>query len=210
MKILDISVPIRTKMPQWPGDSRPRITQVASLKKKDESNVTMVEMGLHTGTHLDAPLHFLPGGGSIDTMPLGTFVGPAFVSHLPKAKIITAEHIARLRLPKGTTRVLFKTSNSKLWSKKGAKFKKDFVGLSGGAAAALVKRGIRLVGVDYLSVAAFAEVTAVHEILLKKKVALLEGLNLTGVRQGTYQLICLPLYIPGAEAAPARAVLLKL
>lgn len=207
MKLIDISIPIKTVMPQWPGDAKPRITQISSLQKRDESNVTNVAMGLHTGTHLDAPLHFLKKGGAIDTLPLYMFVGPVYVADVSKAKKITAEHVKSL--PKGTARVLFKTTNSNLWKKNVTAFKKDFVGVSASAAAALAKRGIQLVGVDYLSVAAFDEVVAVHEILLKKKVALLEGINLSGVKKGKYQLICLPISIPNAEASPCRAVLIQ-
>lgn len=165
-------------------------------------------MGLHTGTHIDAPLHFIDEGKSIDELRLEIFIGPALVVHLPRVKEITAADLDKLKIKKNITRILFKTSNSSLWGK-GAQFKKDYVGLTVSAAKWLAKRNIKLVGVDYLSIAKFDEAVEVHKILLGKGMVLLEGINLSKVKPGIYQLMCLPIKFSNLEAAPVRAVLVK-
>ena len=208
MKIIDISVPISHKIPLWPNSSGLCLTRVAKIGKKSVVNETNIEMNAHVGTHIDAPLHFISKGISIDKSPLDIFIGPAFVANLPKVKEITAKDLQTLSLPKDVRRILFKTSNSLLWKKKVKKFKKDYVGLTADAALWLVKRGVKLVGMDYLSIAKFSEAVAVHKILLGKNVYIIESLNLTGVKSGTYKLVCFPIKITDSEAAPARAVLL--
>ena len=208
MKIIDISVPVSHKLPLWPNSSGLCLTRVAKIGKKSVVNETHIEMNAHIGTHIDAPLHFIPKGLSIDKLPLDIFVGPAFVANLDKVKEITAKDLETLPLPKNVKRILFKTSNSRLWEKKVKKFKPDYVGLTADAASWLVKRGIRLVGMDYLSIAKFSEAVAVHKILLGNNVYIVESLNLTGVKSGTYELVCVPIKITDSEAAPARAMLL--
>lgn len=194
-KIIDISVPVQEGMPVWPKS--PGINLARSQIKTD----------LHVGTHIDAPLHFISKGASVDKMGLDKLVGRAAVVYLPRVKTIGAKDLEKLNLPQKTTRLLFKTSNSSLWQKK---FQKDFVGLTPDAALWLVKRGIELTGIDYLSIARYRETVKVHRILLKNKVVILESLNLAGVKPGIYQLICLPLKLIGTEAALARALLLPL
>lgn len=206
MKIIDISVSIDKHTPLWPNSSGLRLTPIAQLGKKKAFNETHLEMNAHVGTHIDAPLHFIQKGVSIDRSPLETFMGSAVVIDLPRVKEITAKDLEKLSLPKGTKRILFKTSNSKLWKKK---FQKDYVGLTMGAADWVVRNGVQLVGMDYLSVAKMSEAVEVHRILLGKGIYILEGINLSGVKPGSYELICMPLKISGAEASPARAVLLK-
>jgi len=208
MKIIDISVSISSKIPTWPKVPKPRFSLISSLKKRDVSDDTKIEMSIHTGTHIDAPSHFLTKGKSTDKLPLKTFIGPAFVASLPKVKEITAEDLEKLNLPKGIKRLLFKTSNSLFWKKGLSKFQKNYVGLTEGAALWLSKRGIKLVGIDYISIAKFSEAVPVHQILLKKEIVILEGLDLSKVRQGTYKLICFPVKISNIEAALARAVLI--
>jgi arylformamidase len=208
MRIIDISVLANDKITIWPGNTSPQIRRLSDMKKGDAYNETSLEMNVHTGTHIDAPLHFISKGVSIDKSPLDIFIGPAFVAYLPKVKEITVKDLGKLSLPKGIKRILFKTSNSLLWEKKVKKFKKDYVGLTADAASWLVKRGIKLVGMDYLSIAKFGEAVAVHKILLGNNVYIIESLNLTGVKPSTYELICLPLKIADSEAAPVRAVLL--
>lgn len=198
MKILDISVPINNTTPLWPKASGLRLKGCARI-----------EMDVHTGTHLDAPRHFVSKGKTIDQLSLQTFIGPVFVAYLPRVKEITAQDLDALQLPPGVTRLLLRTSNSLLWAKKESRFKKEYVGLTSDAARWIVQHHITLVGVDYLSVAKFDEAVPVHKILLSKNIALLEGINLIGVKQGTYQLICLPVNISDAEASPTRAILLK-
>src|SRR3989344_4011046 len=191
MKIIDISVPVNKNLPVWPNTSGFQITRL-------NAHESHISMNAPVGSLLAAPRHFVPKGLPIDKMPLDSFIGPALVMALSKINDI----------PKGTERVLFKTSNSKLWAKKGNKFHKDYVGLTAKEARALVKKKIKLVGIDYLSIAKFSEAKEVHEILLKSGIAILEGLNLTRVKPGKYQLICLPVNISNIEASPTRAVLL--
>ena len=212
-KIIDISIPIKKGMPIWPGSLKPNFKRVFSHEKGDLWTQTEIHMDLHTGTHIDSPLHRIPSGISIDKLPLKTLVGKAFVAYLPRVVAITSRDLENLNMPGGTTRLLFKTCNSDFWSKQKIGFQKKFAGLTVDGAQWLADHGIELIGNDYLSVSLFTkkgEVQAeVHRILLKKNIVLLEGLNLAGVKPGVYQLICLPLNLAGLEASPVRAVLIK-
>lgn len=162
-------------------------------------------MSLHSGTHMDAPFHFVPDGITIDKLPLDLFIGPALVHAVETERYIKAEHVAAIQLD-GITRVLFKTRNSELL-KRGS-YDPDFVAFSVEAAEALSGRGVKLVGLDYLSVAhAGDEQAPVHRAFLDHGVALLEGIDLSGIKPGRYELICFPLRIRGADGAPCRAVL---
>lgn len=208
MKIIDISLPLSEQTPHWPTDTPIRLWRTSSIADGAHSNDTHMETSLHAGTHYDAPLHFLDGGKSIEKLDLSVYIGPAYVVYVPKVKRITAQDLEKIRLPKGTTRILFKTKNSKHWSSVHPGFTKEYVGLTADAAEWVVKNSIKLVGIDYLSVASFDEIVSVHQILLSKGIAILEGLNLRKVKEGKYELIALPLLIPGSEAALARAILL--
>lgn len=209
-KIIDISIPIRKGMTIWPKSINPSFKRVLSFKKGDSWTETEINMNLHTGTHIDSQLHRIKGGVSVDKLPLGAMVGLAFVAFFPKAKVITSKELDGLCMPKGISRLLFKTSNSNFYPKS---FQKKFVALTPDGAQWLADRKIKLVGNDYLSVGLFSKddkaQAEVHRILLKKGIILLEGLNLSGVKPGFYQLICLPLRLSGAEASPVRAVLIK-
>lgn len=208
-KIIDISIPLKKGMPIWPKSTGIHLTNVLSLSRGDSANVTRLDMDLHTGTHIESPLHFISNGSRIDKIPLENLMSPALVVDLPKVKSITAANLENLNLPKKTSRLLLKTSNSNLWQKE-EKFQRDYVGLTPNAASWLVKRGIQLVGIDYLSIAQYKKTSEVHQILLKNKVIILEGLNLSKVEPGIYQLICLPLKFVNTEASPVRAILLPL
>ncbi|MDO8231955.1 MAG: cyclase family protein [bacterium] len=208
MKILDISLPLSPHTPHWPTDTSTRLWQTSCIADGAHSNDTHMETSLHAGTHYDAPLHFLPEGKSIDKIDLSVFMGPTYLAHMPKVKSISEHDLEKLRLPKGTSRILFKTANSKRWGSNDAEFNKEYVGLTAGAAQWLVKNKIKLVGIDYLSVAAFDEIVPVHKTLLGKGIAILEGLDLRKAKEGKYELIAFPLLIPGSEASLVRAVLL--
>ncbi|MBI2450044.1 MAG: cyclase family protein [Candidatus Nealsonbacteria bacterium] len=210
MKIIDISVPIAEKMPVWSKSIRPDFKLVSGFAKGDLWTETEVNMNLHTGTHIDSPLHCIKGGITLDKLAIETMMGPVLVAFLPKVKIITAGDLEKIHLSKSTSRLLFKTSNSDFWAKKKLVFQKKFVALAPNAAQWLVDHKIKLVGNDYLSIAPFGRTYETHQILLKNKVIVLEGLNLSAVKPGIYQLICLPIKIIGTEASPARAVLIKL
>ena len=208
-KIIDISVPIKKDMPSWPNTPGVHFEQTSSLEKGDLSNETTINLSVHTGTHLDSPLHFVADGLSIDKIPLENLIGSIFVADLGQVKTITPEDLENLHLPQDVVRLLLKTANSDLWVKGEKEFQKDFVGLNPAAAAWLVERGIKLIGIDYLSIAQFDKTDEVHQVLLKNGVMVLEGLNLAEVKSGFYKLICLPIKLIGSEAALARAVLIE-
>ncbi len=173
-----------------------------------ECHLTRISLGCHTGTHLDAPLHFEPNGTSVDQLDLEVLVGPCRVVHLPEVSRIERRHLESLDL-EGCQRLLFKTSNGARLEE--PDFQEDFVAVAPDAAELLVELGVRLVGVDYLSVEPFVhEDWGTHHTLLRAGVIPLEGLDLRAVPPGDYQLVALPLLIEGAEGAPVRAVLLPL
>lgn len=206
-KIIDISVPIDGNSITWPGNKKPKIKRLSDMKKGKMHNETLLEMNAHAGTHIDAPLHFVAKGKPIDTIPLEIFYGAVYVADVGRVKEITEKELEKIKLPKGIQKILFKTSNSKLWSTN-RKFTKHYVGITPDAARWLVRKKIQLVGIDYLSVAKYDDAVQVHNILLEKGVAILEGTNLSGVRGGAYELLCFPLKIRNGEAAPTRAVLI--
>lgn len=208
MKIIDISVSVDGNTPLWPKAKGPLFKKVYDIKMGLSANDTTIKMGVHTGTHIDAPLHFIKNGKSVGKLSLDVFIGPVFVVNLPKVKEITADNLEKLKIPKNTERILFRTSNSSLW-RSGKKFRKNYVGLTESAAVWLAKTDVKLVGVDYISIAKFNETISVHKILLGKEIVLLEGLNLSEVKSGTYELICLPVKFSDLEAAPVRAVLIE-
>ena len=209
-QILDISVPLQSEMPTWPGSAGLILTHTKRLAAGDLSNESRLDCGVHTGTHVDAPWHFLEEGPTVEQLPLEVLIGPAVVAFLPLIEAISASDLASLALPKGIKRLLLRTRNSELWAEAVTEFKKDYVALTADAARWVVNQGIRLIGVDYLSVQRYDDSPLTHQILLKAGVIVVEGLNLIHVESGSYELICLPLNLVGADGAPARAVLRRL
>ncbi len=209
MKTYDITIPITPQMPVWPGDPRVRLERISKIETGDMANVSHLSMSVHTGTHIDAPYHFLAEGHTLEKIPLEFFIGSTYVLHLPDIDLITADVLENAGIPPRTRRVLFKTRNSDLWASGETEFQTDFVALSPDAAALLVRRGVKLVGVDYLSVAPYGDSRPTHEVLLKAGVLIVEGLNLAEVSQGRYTLYCLPLKLEGVDGAPARAILIE-
>jgi len=207
MPIYDITVSIRSGMPVYEGDPGIEIKAWTALAKGDSSNVSFLHFGAHTGTHVDAPAHFIAGARRIDSLSLDTLIGPARVVRVPDEVIeIDPGFLAKCDLDQ-VERVLFHTRNSKFWSEG---FRKDFTHLSPEAAETLVNRGVKLVGTDYLSIEKFhSGHHRTHLALLSKNVIIVEGLNLTDVEAGDYELICLPLRIGegSGDGSPARAVL---
>jgi arylformamidase len=200
--LIDVSVTIRPRMPIYPGNPGVRIALAQSLERGDPANVARLDLGAHTGTHVDAPRHFLPDGAGAERLDLDAFVGPCVVADAMAARgAIDEAAVAALDLPVGADRVLLRTPNSRLWERD--EFSPDFVGLDAGGAATLIERGARLVGIDYLSIGD----PDAHRALLGHDVAVVEGLDLRAVAPGAYLLVCLPLRIEGADGAPARAVL---
>lgn len=203
---IDVSVPIRSGMVVWPNHPPVRIDRVADRGKGDICTHSWISLGSHTGTHLDAPLHFLPGGKALEDMPLSTMVGPARVLEIGTPSEVLRESLRPHRIRRGE-RILLKTGNSaRCW--KTDSFLDDYVGVSLEAAAYLAERRVDLIGIDYLSIAGFhADAVSIHETLLGAGVWILEGLNLSCVTPGRYQMICLPLNLAEADGAPARVLL---
>jgi len=203
---IDISVPIYSGMVHWPDDPDVRIERVHDLSRGDAANVSRLELGAHTGTHMDAPRHFLADGAGLDELPLDATIGPARVIRIAQPRAIVPEELEAHRLRAGE-RVLFRTQNSeRCW--KNNQFVEDFVYISAAAAQFLVQRQVRTVGIDYLSVGGYVhDGVETHQILLGAGIWLIEGLNLAAVKPGAYELVCLPLRVVGADGAPARAIL---
>jgi arylformamidase len=196
-------------MPVWPGDPQVVLERVSSIEEGANANVSKISMSVHTGTHMDAPVHFLQGGKSIDTLPLEILIGPAQVIRLPDSvETITAGILEKAGIREGVERLLIKTRNSTYWTNPDDDFKTDFLAVEADGAAYLVKRGVKLVGIDYLSIAPFKRSRPTHETLLKAGMVILEGADLSAVPAGFYQLICLPLKLGGCDGSPARAVLI--
>lgn len=204
MRIFDISVPLAAGLPTWPGDPCFQLEPVLLLEQGDEARVARLTLGDHSGTHLDAPAHMLADGSNLDSFSLSRLMGPALVADLRGVTEIGVQELAGLPLA-GVERLLLKTDNSRLWDR--AEFCREFAALSAAGAELLVSKGIRLVGIDYLSIERFGGDGSVHHILLGNEVLILEGLDLAAVPAGEYELICLPLRITGAAGAPARAIL---
>lgn len=210
MHIYDISLSISPSMPVWPGDPSVELQQVESMDKGAHANVSHLSAGVHTGTHVDAPHHFLNDGRTVEQLPLDVLTGPCYVAQLPDdMDAITADVLAGIPLAEGTTRLLFGTRNSHLWANEVDVFQTDFVAITEDGAEWLVAHGIQLVGVDYLSVAPYGESTPTHTVLLRAGTLIVEGLNLSQVPRGFYDLYCLPLKLKGADGAPARAILIS-
>jgi len=210
MEIHDISLTVTAQLPTWPGDPKVELERVEKIEDGANANVSRLCAGVHTGTHVDAPFHFLSDGTSIETLPLDVLIGAAQVVDLGDAvDVITADIIHRAGLIPGVHRVLFKTRNSQFWARGERDFQTGFVGISADGAEALVELGIQLVGVDYLSVAPYHQSRPTHQTLLKAKIVIIEGLDLSRIKAGVYQLICLPLKLGGSDGAPARTVLIE-
>jgi arylformamidase len=199
---IDVSVTVRPEMPIYAGDPGVAVELAKSIARGDPANVSHLKLGAHTGTHVDAPRHFIPKGEAASELPLEPFIGPcAVVDATTESGPLGRDVVASLDVPAGVDRVLLKTSNSALWERD--TFEPNFVRLNAEGANALVDRGIRLVGIDYLSV---GDPNA-HLVLLRAGVGVIEGLDLRRVDRGAYFLVCLPVKIAGADGAPARAVL---
>lgn len=211
MPFIDISVPISSRVPTWPGNPPVVIEPVRRIAAGGSSNLSRLSLGTHTATHVDAPRHFLPDGAGADELRLCDLVGPCEVLDMGEAapgQGVTAALLARVAGVTPLPRVLLKTRNAILWD--GRPFSQEFVHLTPDAAEWLVTRGVRVVGIDYLSVERFKLPGApVHHALLGAGVIIIEGLNLAHVAPGRYELICLPLLVEGADGAPARVILRK-
>lgn len=208
MKIYDITVPLSEHTPVYEGDPSIEIKVAHSIANGAPANVSQLNIGIHSATHVDAPNHFIEGSSRVDAMPLDVLIGAAKVVEIPAdAEAVNENHVKHLS---GAERVLFKTKNSAFWNELGQGFRKDFAYIEPEAARILVEKGVKLVGIDYLSVEKFGSNDfGTHTTLLGNGVVIIEGLDLREVAAGDYELICLPLKISGGtgDGAPARAIL---
>jgi arylformamidase len=204
-RFLDVSVPLAAGTPTYPGNPPFELDAIKRMAAGASSNVSRVVMGTHAGTHVDAPRHFFDNGTAVDDLPLDLLIGRARVVDLPKRGGITADDLAAAGL-REDLRVLLRTPNSALWN--GSAFKEEYTHLTEGAARYLVEQGVKVIGIDYLSVEQFRKPGApAHRALLSEGVIIIEGLDLSEAEPGMYELYCLPLRIAGADGAPARVVL---
>ena len=210
MTIYDISLTISPTLPIWPGDPVLKIEKFESMDKGAHNNVSRISAGVHLGTHVDAPYHFINDGSTVEQLPLDVLTGPCYVVQLPDGvEAITGKVLEQTEINSEMKRVLFGTRNSHLWARGEAEFQTDFVAITEDGAEWLVERGVQLVGVDYLSVAPYGDSVPTHTVLLEAGVVVVEGLNLSNVMRGFYDLYCLPLKIAGCDGAPARAILIQ-
>jgi arylformamidase len=205
MKPIDISVSIDQNLPTYPGNTPFSLEPTQRIAQGGSSNVSSIRMSAHAGTHVDAPRHFFDNAPGIEELPLEMLIGRARVVEITAGKAIDAAELAGLDLGEDV-RVLFKTHNSTLWGS--PEFHRDYVGVTESGARYLVNQGIKVVGVDYLSVEEFKKPGApAHHVLLGAGTIVIEGLNLRDVEPGIYEMTCLPLKIVGADGAPARVIL---
>ncbi|MCE9667650.1 cyclase family protein [Myxococcus stipitatus] len=202
---MDVSVPLRDGMLHWPDNPEIRVTRAQDMARGDAANVSRLSLGAHTGTHVDAPIHFIPGAEGVDALPLEATVGVARVIAIQDPRSIRVEELRRAD-PRAGERILFKTANSSRdWAR--SAFRPDFVYLSLEGARYLVERRVRAVGIDYLSIGSPDEGVPIHHALLGAGIVIIEGLDLSAIEPGTYDLVCLPLRLEHGDGAPARALL---
>ena len=207
-KIYDISLPISESLAVWPGDPPVNIRQSSHIAKGDIATISLLNFGAHTGTHVDAPAHFILNGNGVDTIDLDILVGQTLVVEALDVTSLTVSALESLSIPHGFDRILFHTRNSQLWEEGSSTFHSEYVAIPEDGAKWLVSHGFRLLGIDYLSVAPFKKGAPTHRELLSAGVVVVEGLDLRGIRPGIYEMICLPLKIVGIDGAPARAILI--
>lgn len=210
MQIYDVSVPLSAATPTYPGDPGIEIKQWLTLANGDVANVSLINFGLHSGTHVDAPAHFIAGGSRVESLPLESLIGEAEVVEVANDARVIDESFVAANCFRASQRILFKTRNSAFWNNSRDGFREDYTYIEPGAARRLVESGVKLVGIDYLSVEQFqSQKFETHRALLSNGVVILEGLDLRAVPAGVYELICLPLKIAGGsgDGAPARVIL---
>jgi arylformamidase len=204
MRIFDISLPVEQGMLLYPGDPGITLTSVLDMSEGDDMNVTDIKMAVHTGTHIDSPLHFLKEGRSITDIPITEFYGKCHVLDLTFIEFgdnIRVEHLKAQEVAPGSI-ILFKTKNSTILK---SKFREDFVSLSLEAAEYIISSNIKTIGIDYLSIGD----TNIHKALLSKNIVIYESFSLNHVNPGKYTFIGFPLKLKGSEGAPTRAVLIE-
>ncbi len=208
MRIIDISLPLREGMTVYPGDGPVRLEQLKSFSKGDPYMLTYLHLGAHAGTHIDAPLHFIQEGGGVESIPLKHLMGPCRVAGISSEVIEVGPDCLREALDDPCRRLILRTRNSSLY--KLGRFQERYAHITEEGATWLASKGVRLLGMDYYSIERYGtEEAGAHLALLRAGVCLLEGLDLSGVDDGEYLLIALPLRLERVEGAPARALLMQ-
>jgi arylformamidase len=206
---IDITFAINKSMPAWPNSIGYSYDFLLKMPEQT-NNLSAIRMDCHFGTHLDAPLHFVENGKSIEQLDLSVLIGPCFVKEIRNTNIISYDHLKEANIPAGTTRLLLKTDNQIQWEAGNTNFYEDFCGLDETASKWCVENNIQLIGIDYLSIQRFTASIATHQVLLENEIIILETLKLDEVTEGHYDLICLPLKLENLEGAPMRALLKKI
>ena len=203
---IDVSIPLENGMVHWPGDQPFERLDTLRLAAGGSCNLSELRTSAHIGTHMDAPKHFIEGGASIDTLPIAAVIGPARIIAIQDPELIRIAELEPHHLSAGE-RILFKTQNSeRAW--KTAEFQQNYTYIPRETAEYLAARRIQTVGVDYLSVGGYKKDSAeTHRALLGAGIWIIEGLNLSQIPPGAYEMVCLPLRIVGCDGSPARAVL---
>ena len=205
MKLIDVTLPLDANLPTYPGNTPFILEAIKRIARGDNANLSTLHMSAHAGTHVDAPRHFFDDGAGVDALPLELMLGRTRVVEISASTEIGAAELAGVDLA-DDVRILFKTRNSRLWNS--SDFHEDYVGVTASGAEHLIARGIKVVGVDYLSVEQFKKPGApAHHVLLGGGAIVIEGLNLQEVEAGIYDMVCLPLRVVGADGAPARVLL---
>jgi len=209
MKIFDVTLTISPESIAWPGDTPVSLERFRKIEEGANANAPRINMAAHTGTHVDAPYHFFMDGKGVDQLRLDILTGPVLVVEFnTEVDMIDAQTLKEQNIPMGTLRVLFKTRNSQFWANQEREFQPGFIGVTQEGAKYLVERSIQLVGIDYLSISPYKKSRPTHEALLGVEMVVVEGLDLSRVSAGLYQLYCLPLKLKGADGAPARVILM--
>jgi len=210
MQVYDVSVPLSANTPTYPGDPGIAIKHWLQMAKGDHANVSRIDFGLHSGTHVDAPAHFIEGGAKVGSLPIDSLLGEAEVIEVASDIDVIDKRFVTANCARGSQRVLFRTRNSVFWGDTERGFHEDYVYIDPDAARWLVESGVKLVGIDYLSVEKFnSDSFPTHLAFLSRGVVIVEGLDLRAVPAGQYELLCLPLKIAGGsgDGAPARVIL---
>jgi arylformamidase len=209
-EIYDITVPIIPGMPVWPGDPAVEVAPVMRTANGDGANISRLNISSHTGTHVDPPWHYIDNGERLLEIPLARWIGPCHVIEIPAGiPKIEPEHLEAAQIPLDTTRLIVKTTNSRIWETVVAPFDTSYVALSPAAARWVIDRSIELVGIDYLSIESYDGDGETHVALLSNGILVIEGLDLRAISPGPYTLVCLPLKLEAGDGAPARVLLVR-
>lgn len=208
--IHDVTLTFTTDIPRFPNTPEPTLERLRSMDDGAVNNLSRLDTHVHFGTHVDAPCHFIADGHGMEAVPLETLLGPCLVVDFPDLAEIAPADLEAKAIPPGTERLVLKTRNSALWNDYTQGFRTDFVALTPAAADWVIARGIRLIGIDYLSIERFQEPGRVtHRGLLGAEVVIVEGLDLRNIEAGPYDLVCMPLKLKGCDGAPARVALIE-